>query len=121
MSDRTPFEKRTQEVLEESVARLDGRTRSRLTQARHAALGQLERPRRWAGWRTYLPTGAAAAVAVLAVLIWSGPRGADSLPVAQSTNAVDDVELLADVEAPDFAADNADLEFYEWAAGEMET
>ena len=49
MSDPTPFEKRTKEILEESTARLDGRTRSRLTQARHAALGQLERPA-WQGW-----------------------------------------------------------------------
>src|SRR5688572_6173609 len=120
MNDRTPFEKRTQEVLEESTARLDGRTRSRLTQARHAALGQLERPARFAGWRTYLPAGAAAAVAVLAVVMWSGPRSPDSLP-AQATNAVDDLELLADIEAPDFAAEADDLEFYEWAAGEAET
>ncbi len=120
MSDRTPFEKRTQEVLEESTARLDGRTRSRWTQARHAALARLERPARFAGWRTYLPAGAAAAVAVLAVLLWSGPRGVDSLP-AQATNAVEDFELLADVEAPDFVADAADLEFYEWAASEVET
>ena len=59
------FEKRTQEVLEESAGRLDGRTRSRLTQARHAALAQLAQPaRHW--WRAYVPAGAAAAVAVLA-------------------------------------------------------
>ncbi len=120
MSDRTPFEKRTQEVLGESTSRLDGRTRSRLTQARHAALEQFDRPARATAWRTYVPAGAAAAVAVLAVMIWSGPRGVDSLPVAQAS-AVDDLELLADVDAPDFASDAADLEFYEWAAGEVET
>lgn len=120
MNDRTPFEERAQEVLEESAARLDGRTRSRLTQARHAALDQLQRPAKFAGWRSYLPAGAAAAVAVLAVTIWSGQRGVDSLP-AQATNAVEDFELLADVEAPDFADAAADLEFYEWAAGEMES
>ena len=72
MTDPTDFEKRTQEVLEESAARLDGHTRSRLTQARHAALAQLEQPaRHW--WRSYVPAGAAAAVAVLAVVMWSGP------------------------------------------------
>lgn len=120
MSDRTPFENRTQEVLEESAARLDGRTRSRLTQARHAALDRLERPARFAGWRSYLPTGAAAAVAVLAMTIWFGQRGVDPLP-AQATNAVEDFELLADVEAPDFATDATDPEFYEWAASEMES
>jgi hypothetical protein len=34
----TDFERNARRVLEESVARLDGRTRSRLNQARHAAL-----------------------------------------------------------------------------------
>jgi len=109
----TDFEKRSREVLEESTARLDGRTRSRLTQARHAALAQLENPaRNW--WRSYVPAGAAAAVAVLAVVIWSGPTP----PVA---GPVEDMEILADAEAPDFVEDGEDLEFYEWAAGEVET
>ena len=113
MTDK--FEKRTQEVLEESAGRLDGRTRSRLTQARHAALAQLENPaRNW--WRSYVPAGAAAAVAVLAVVLWSGP--AQRLPVA---SPVEDMELLSDAEAPDFVADGDDLEFYEWAAGEVES
>ena len=109
------FEKRTKEVLEESTARLDGRTRSRLTQARHAALAELARPERhW--WRSYVPAGAAAAVAVLAVVMWSG------LPPAQmSVSPVDDLELLADAEAQDFIDDGEDLEFYEWAAGETES
>ena len=109
----TDFEKRSREVLEESTARLDGRTRSRLAQARHAALAQLETPAR-NGWRSYAPAGAAAAVAVLAVVIWSGP----TQPVA---SPVEDMEILADAEAPDFVEDGDDLEFYEWAAGEVET
>jgi len=101
------FEKRTQEVLEESAGRLDGRTRSRLTQARHAALAQLENPARY-WWRSYVPAGAAAAVAVLAVVIWSGP--AENLPVA-GTSPVEDMELLSDADAPDLVADADDLEF----------
>jgi anti-sigma-K factor RskA len=114
MTDPTEFEKRTHEVLEESVSRLDGRTRSRLTQARHAALAQLEQPaRHW--WRSYVPAGAAAAVAVLAVVMWSNPS---DLPVASPS---EDMELLADADAPDFADDGEDLEFYEWAAGEVES
>jgi ferric-dicitrate binding protein FerR (iron transport regulator) len=118
MTDPTNFEKRTQEVLEESVGRLDGRTRSRLTQARHAALAQLEQPaRHW--WRSYVPAGAAAAVAVLAVVMWSGP-GIDRQQAA-SASAADDLELLADADAPDFVDDGEDLEFYEWAAGEVES
>ena len=39
-------------------------------------------------------------------------------PVA---SPVDDMELLADADAPDFVDDGEDLEFYEWAAGEVES
>jgi negative regulator of sigma E activity len=113
------FEKRTQEILEESAGRLDGHTRSRLTQARHAALEQLAQPaRHW--WRSYVPAGAAAAVAVLAVVIWSGPLS-DNTRAAQVASPVEDIELLADADAPDFVDDGEDLEFYEWAAGEVES
>ena len=113
------FEKRTKEALEESAGRLAGHTRSRLTQARHAALAQLAQPaRHW--WRSYVPAGAAAAVAVLAVVIWSG-RLTDMTQSAQVASPVEDMELLADADAPDFVDDGEDLEFYEWAAGEVES
>jgi len=118
MTDLTPFEKRTRDVLEESTTRLDGRTLSKLTQARHAALADLEKPRR--SWlRAYAPAGAAAAVAVLAVVMWTG--GPKEGVVARDASAVEDMELLADGDAPDFVDDADDLEFYEWAAGEVES
>jgi len=106
------LEKRTREVLEESTARLDGRTLSRLTQARHAALDQLQQPAR-RRWNLFIPAGAAAAAAVLAVVMWSRTSTGDPSPV-------DDLEMLADSDVPDFV-DGEDLEFYEWAAGETET
>lgn len=105
------FEERTRAVLEESTRRLDGRTLSRLTQARHAALGTRQRPVR--RWSLFIPAGAAAAAAVLAVVMWSGPARVDPGPA-------DDLEMLADSDAPDFA-EGDDLEFYEWAADEIET
>jgi len=117
MDDRTPFETRTREILEESTAKLDGRTLSRLTQARHAA--QESKPAR-SPWMSFAPAGAAAAVAVLAVVMWSGNRASDPVLFAQGTQ-VDDMELLADGEAPDFTDVAEDLEFYEWAADEVET
>jgi len=118
MSD---FEKRTQEVLEESAARLDGRTRSRLTQARHAALAQLDRPaRQW--WRSYAPAGAAAAAAVLAVMLYVRPGGNVEPPrLAVNPSPVEDIDILADVDAPDFSEASDDVEFYEWAGGEVES
>lgn len=117
MDDRTPFENRTREILEESTAKLDGRALSRLTQARHAALeSKPARPR----WIPFAPAGAAAAAAVLAVVIWSGNGATDPVQLAQATQG-DDMELLADGEAPDFTVVAEDLEFYEWAADEVET
>jgi hypothetical protein len=118
----TDFEKRTREVLEESTSRLDGRTLSRLTQARHAALDRAQRPaRHW--WRTYVPAGAVAAVALLAVLVWIGQPVSETTPIsAQGTqNSLEDLEFLTDADAPEFVADGEDLEFYEWAADEMES
>jgi hypothetical protein len=103
------FEDRARQLLEESSARLDGGTQSRLTPARHAALDASRRPvRRRLG--LFIPAGAAAAVAVLAVSMWpGGPK-----PV----EPVDDLEMLADADAAVFA-EGDDLEFYEWAAGEI--
>jgi hypothetical protein len=116
MDDRTPFERRSREILEEATAKLDGRTLSRLTQARHAALGSKSaRPR----WQSLVPAGAVAAVAVLAVVMWTG-NGAND-PVVIASAQADDMELLADGEAPDFTVVAEDLEFYEWAADEVET
>jgi len=116
----TDFEKRTQEVLEEGATRLDGRTRSRLTQARHAALAQLEGPAR-TRWRSYVPAGAAAAAAVLAVLIYVQPGARVEPRVAASASPVEDMDILADADAPLFTEDGDDVEFYEWASGEVET
>jgi len=115
--DGTEFEKRAREVLEESTARLDGRTLSRLTQARHAALGQLQRPvrQRWFAW---IPAGAAAAAA-LAVIMWSGQGTESGSEPALSLSPAEDLEMLAD--APEFVDEGEDLEFYEWAAGEVES
>lgn len=121
MNEQTPFEKRTREVLDESAGRLDGRTRSRLTQARHAALEGLQKPRRqW--WRPYLPAGAATAAALLAVIIWTGPGvNTESQLVQGNGSALEDIDLLADGDAPDFVSESDDVEFYEWAAGEIES
>lgn len=120
MSEQSPFEKRAREVLEESTAKLDGRTLSRLNQARQAALAQRAKPAR-PRWLNWVPAGAATAAAVLAVMIWTGP-GMDTGKQLASTNggtAFEDIDLLAD--APEFVGDDEDVEFYEWAAGEIES
>jgi len=126
--ERSEFEQRTQAVLEESTARLDGRVRSRLNQARHAALeAHAARARsplaRWFGHRSlFAPVGAVAAVAVLAVVLFTGrPAGQGPLGALNGDGApaLEDLELLADNDALDLARDG-DVEFYEWALAEAD-
>jgi hypothetical protein len=123
---RSEFERRTQAVLEESTARLDGRVRSRLTQARHAALeAHAARARsplaRWFGARGLLaPAGAVAAGLVLAVLLFNARPDARAPLGAMNGEApavLEDLELLADNDALGIASEG-DVEFYEWALAE---
>ena len=117
------FARRTRAVLEDSTSRLDGRVRSRLTQARHRALAELSARRAQPSWRRWLalpalaPAGGVAAVAVLAVVLWTGQRGADVgmlVSATDSGSAFEDLEILADADGPDLTED-ADPDFYEWA------
>jgi hypothetical protein len=120
----TDFERNARRVLEESLGRIDARTRSRLNQARNAALETaLARPRR--GWQSFtvMPAaGAAAAALLVAVMLWhrepSGVEPAlfEARPPAVTT---EDVDLLADKDALDLM-EGWDG-FYEWAAAETDT
>lgn len=83
MSD---FENRARATLEASVAHLDARVRSRLTQARHAALDELgRRAPRHLWWRTLAPAAALGVAAVVATVLWSqragGPPSVAALPL----------------------------------------
>ena len=51
--DLEEFEARTRALLEESVTRVDARIRSRLNQARHAALAELARSQHAPWWRSF--------------------------------------------------------------------
>jgi hypothetical protein len=106
------MESRARQLFDESVERLDGPTRSRLTQARYAALAELGRRRLPAG--AWLPAGALAAAAVLAVALWSGP-GAGVGPAPVFAAAPADIELLTVADDLDMLGEDA--EFYAWAAG----
>jgi hypothetical protein len=106
----TEFERNARVLLEESVSRIDGRTRSRLNQARHAALEAAGTPRRASWWRSYtlMPTAGVAA----AVLGHREP--AVESPVLEGQHAVEDIDLLADSEGLELM-DGWDGPFYEWA------
>ena len=115
----TEFERNARAVLEQSLARIDARTRSRLNQARHAAL-EAAGVRRRAWWRslTLIPTaGAAAAVLLVAVLLWHRQPGGE--PAVLEAQHVEDMELLADSEALELL-DGWDGPFYEWATAQTD-
>jgi len=114
----TEFERRTREMLEESVSRIDGRVRSRLNQARHAAVEAATARRRplFSRLFTLVPTaGAAAAALMVAMVLWHGGGRSVEPPAATPTQ---DLDLLADSEGLDLVEDGGDGSgsFYEWAA-----
>lgn len=115
MSDRypekTPLERRAKAAFDADVSGLDGRTRSRLAQARHRALAQGRRAVPWrglVGQRPLLPAGAAAAVLLAALVVWRMPS-----PNAPSPElaALQDLEILLGEEDLDMLEE---LDFYTW-------
>lgn len=102
------LEQRTKALLDESVDRLDARTRSKLTQARHAALAELQQSRGTLAWRRLAP--AAALVAIAVVMIVAIPVGERSAP-GSAALLLEDFELMADAENLELMQD---VEFYAW-------
>jgi hypothetical protein len=117
---QTALEQRSRALFRDSVERIDMRTRSRLTQARHAALDAAERarPRAWFMRMPVLTSAAGVAAALaLGVSLWvhapvvhHGATSTDASNfedldiVASSDNSQDNVEMLQN-----------DLDFYSWA------
>ncbi len=106
---------RSREVLDESVMRLDGRTLSRLNQARHAALAKRREPRLLASWRAFAPGGALAAALVIGIVMFAA-RPDTQAPSVLPITGNGELELLVDNEVLELAATGDELEFYEWAA-----
>ena len=116
----TEFERRARLVLEESVTRIDGRVRSRLNQARHAAVEAATARRRplFSRLFTLVPTaGAAAAALMVAMVLWHG-GGRPAVVEIPPTPQTQDLDLLADSDGLDLVEDGGDGSgsFYEWAA-----
>jgi hypothetical protein len=107
------FEARSRALFHDSVDGLDMRIRSRLTQARSAALEAASSNRRsWAfGWKLWTPAFGITAAAVLAISLWTG-----SPPDTQSN--FEDLDLVA---ATDEGSGDAmemlqdDIDFYDFA------
>jgi hypothetical protein len=117
---RDPFEERSRSLFHDSVEGLDFAMRSRLTQARNAALeaAGARRPRWVSRVGFWKPAGVTAA-AVLGAVLWAGsPLTRHAVTVADGLSNLDDLEIVASAEegsgdAIDMLQD--DIEFYDWA------
>ena len=117
LTGQAALEERSRALFQDSVERIDMPTRSRLTQARHAALEAAERarPRSWF-MRVPVLTSAAgvAAAAVLGVSLWLHAPVVHRGAVSADAASFEDLDIVA-------ASDNNvemlqdDLDFYAWA------
>ena len=121
----TDFESQLHTLLEESVQRVGGRARSRLNQARQAAIAEAGRRSQWhvplraVEWfrprPSWMPaTGAVAAAVLVAFVLW--PHAPQGYPAAVANQtSVEDLDLLADRDGMDLMQGGGDGQFYEWA------
>jgi negative regulator of sigma E activity len=108
------FLERVRRTLDDSVDNLDAQTLSRLNQARQDALEQVEsKPslHKHRFWLTTAGLAVTAAAVLLAIFLTRVPS------VPQSYSAIEDVEILAASENPEFFSE---LEFYAWLVEEMD-
>ncbi len=118
------FEERARALLEDSVQRVDGRIRSRLNQARHAAIAEASRrPSLWRRFALMPAASAVAATVLVAFVFWPHSHTGDSLTAEASGRAgVEDLDLLADSDALDLVSDETDTgQFYEWAVDQTDS
>jgi negative regulator of sigma E activity len=108
------FVDRIRRTLDDSADNLDAKTLSQLTQARHRALEEAKsKPyvHRRPFWFSLAGLVTATAVVFLAIFLVRDPSGPEYY------SAIEDVEILAASENPEFFAD---MEFYAWLAEEMD-
>jgi hypothetical protein len=114
-----PLEQRARELYHEAAQRIDPATAGRLRAARRQALATVHAPRHHTA-RWLIPTGAFAAIALAALMVWQPlPRHTDA-STSQATSPTDASADLDNELPPD--ADKTDpnlyqnLDFYGWLA-----
>jgi hypothetical protein len=115
------FQERSRALFHDSVDGLDMRLRSRLTQARHAAIEAAATSRR--PWffrvRAWAPAAGVTAAAVLATALWLGsPWVHHALTAADGQSNLEDLELVASSDESSYDVMDMlqdDIEFYDWA------
>jgi hypothetical protein len=117
--DNETFETRSRVLFQDSVDGLDMRIRSRLTQARSAALEAASESRRpWLfGWKMWAPAAGVTAAAILGLGLWIGsPIGHQAATLVESN--IEDLDLVASTDegsadAMEMLQD--DIDFYDFA------
>ena len=114
--EKTEFERRAKTLFDEGVDGLDARTRSRLTQARHAAVAELAQQRDPWMRRWWLPaTGLATAALLAVIVVFNLNPAANERPLAAASLAVEDIDILSGAENIELLED---MEFYAWLESE---
>jgi hypothetical protein len=111
------FEARSRALFQDSVENLDFAMRSRLTQARHAALEAAGRRAWYLRWTIWTPAVGVTAAAVLGVALWVGsPLGQHAI-VADGQSNFEDLELVASSEGSGDTMEmlQDDIDFYAFA------
>jgi hypothetical protein len=117
--DSDAFEMRSRALFQDSVDGLDMRIRSRLTQARSAALEAAQHNRRpWLfGWKMWAPAAGVTAAAILGLGLWIGsPIGHQAATLAESN--IEDLDLVASTDEGSSDAMEMlqeDIDFYDFA------
>jgi len=118
--DNDSLEMRSRALFQDSVDGLDFAIRSRLTQARSAALEAAATRRPWAlGWKMWTPAAGVTAAAILGVALWMGsPLHHQVGTSADAQSNFEDLDLLA---SSDEGSGDAlemlqdDIDFYDFA------
>ncbi len=120
--EESGFERRARAVLEQSLTRIDARTRSRLNRARQTAV-EAAVARHPPFWRSFgaLPIAGAVAAGVLAVALALFMHGAfHTISKADGSQpSLEVLDMLADDDNVTFM-ENYDHSFYEWAAAQAD-
>lgn len=111
------LEERSRALFENSVEKIDMRVRSRLTQARHAALEAASSRR--VGYRVswWTPAAGLTAAAVLGVALWVGSPSTQHPVSLADAQSIEDLDLLASSEGSGDTIDmlQDDIDFYDFA------
>ncbi len=107
------FTRKAKQHFDESVAGLDGETQSQLNRGRQAALAELGAGR--PAWVQWAPAAGVTAVAVVAVVVWTGSLRVDDITVPAVAS---DMEILLTEDSLEMLEE---LEFYSWIELEEES